>query len=49
MAVVGSSLGGFYATWLSTLMQYRTVFLNPALYPARDLVSYIGTQNFVGW
>ena len=45
MAVVGSSLGGFYATWLGSLMQCRTVLLNPAVHPARDLVSYIGTQT----
>jgi len=38
-------LGGFYATWLGALMQCRTVLLNPAVYPARDLVSYIGTQT----
>lgn len=45
MAVVGSSLGGFYATWLGALMQCRTVLLNPAVHPARDLVSFIGTQT----
>jgi predicted esterase YcpF (UPF0227 family) len=36
-AVIGSSLGGFYATWLGALMQCRTVLLNPAVDPARDL------------
>ena len=45
MAVIGSSLGGFYATWLGSLMQCKTVLLNPAVHPARDLVSYIGTQT----
>jgi predicted esterase YcpF (UPF0227 family) len=44
-AIMGSSLGGFYATWLGALMQSRTVLLNPAVHPARDLVSYIGTQT----
>jgi len=44
-AIMGSSLGGFYATWLGALMQCRTVLLNPAVHPARDLVSYIGTQT----
>jgi predicted esterase YcpF (UPF0227 family) len=44
-AVIGSSLGGFYATWLGALMRCRTVLLNPAVHPARDLVSYIGTQT----
>ena len=45
MAVMGSSLGGFYATWLGALMQCKTVLLNPAVHPARDLVGYIGTQT----
>jgi hypothetical protein len=45
MAVIGSSLGGFYATWLGALMRCRIVLLNPAVHPARDLVSYIGTQT----
>ena len=44
-AVIGSSLGGFYATWLGALMRCRTVLLNPAVHPARDLVAYIGTQT----
>lgn len=44
-AVLGSSLGGFYATWLGALMGCRTVLLNPAVHPARDLVAYIGTQT----
>jgi len=44
-AVIGSSLGGFYATWLGALMRCRTVLLNPAVDPARGLVSYIGTQT----
>ena len=44
-AVIGSSLGGFYAIWLGALMRCRTVLLNPAVHPARDLVAYIGTQT----
>ena len=44
-AVIGSSLGGFYATWLGALMRCRTVLLNPAVHPARDLLAYIGTQT----
>lgn len=43
-AVMGSSLGGFYATWLGAVMQCKTVLFNPAVHPARDLVGYIGTQ-----
>ena len=45
MAVVGSSLGGFYATWLGEHMQCKTVVLNPAVHPARDLTKYIGEQT----
>ncbi len=45
MAVVGSSLGGFYATWLAEQRGCRAVLLNPAVYPARDLEKYIGEQT----
>ncbi|MDQ2928940.1 MAG: YqiA/YcfP family alpha/beta fold hydrolase [Caldimonas sp.] len=42
MAVIGSSLGGFYATIVAERMACRAVVLNPAVDPARDLASYIG-------
>ncbi len=42
MAVVGSSLGGFYATWLAERLGCKAVLLNPAVHPARDLADYIG-------
>ncbi|QHE87806.1 YqiA/YcfP family alpha/beta fold hydrolase [Hydrogenophaga sp. BPS33] len=45
MAVVGSSLGGFYARWLSLALGCRAVLLNPAPFPARDLAHYIGEQT----
>lgn len=45
MAVVGSSLGGFYATWLAERRGCRAVVLNPAVDPARDLAGYIGEQS----
>ncbi len=45
MAVVGSSLGGFYATWLAVKRHCRAVLLNPAIDPARDLAKYIGEQR----
>lgn len=44
MAVVGSSLGGFYATRVAERRDCRAVLLNPAVYPARDLQKYIGAQ-----
>jgi uncharacterized protein len=43
MAVVGSSLGGFYATVIAERRGCRAVLLNPAVDPARDLEHYIGT------
>ncbi len=42
MAVVGSSLGGFYAHVLARQIACPVVLLNPAVYPARDLAGYIG-------
>jgi len=45
MAVVGSSLGGFYATRLALETGCRLALLNPAVHPARDLAKYIGEQT----
>ena len=40
--VIGSSLGGFYATVLAERIGCRAVLLNPAVDPARDLAQHIG-------
>ena len=45
MVVVGSSLGGFYATAVAERLGCRAVLLNPAVDPARDLSRYIGEQT----
>jgi len=45
MAVLGSSLGGFYATAVAEHLGCRAVVLNPAVNPARDLVRYVGDQT----
>ena len=45
MAVVGSSLGGFYATRVAAHTGCRAVLLNPAVNPGRDLARHIGTQT----
>ena len=45
MAVIGSSLGGFYATYVAAMTRCRAVLLNPAVDPARDLARYIGEQT----
>ena len=45
MAVVGSSLGGFYATFVAERTGCKAVLLNPAVDPARDLARHIGEQT----
>ncbi len=47
MAVIGSSLGGFYATVVAERLGCRAVLLNPAVEPARDLASAVGEST--GW
>lgn len=44
-AVIGSSLGGFYATCVAQATGCRAVVLNPAIDPARDLGRHIGEQT----
>jgi len=45
MAVVGSSLGGYYASWVAQQAACPSVLLNPAVNPARDLARHIGDQT----
>jgi predicted esterase YcpF (UPF0227 family) len=45
MAVLGSSLGGFYAARLAALKGCKAVLLNPAVDPARDLKRHLGPQT----
>lgn len=42
MAVIGSSLGGFYATWLAEQKGCKAVLLNPAIDPYSSLKNYVG-------
>jgi predicted esterase YcpF (UPF0227 family) len=44
-AVIGSSLGGFYATVLAERLGWPAVVINPAVEPARDLARHIGEQT----
>jgi predicted esterase YcpF (UPF0227 family) len=43
--LVGSSLGGFYATYLAEKHGLRAVLVNPAVRPQADLQSYLGEQR----
>ncbi len=43
--LVGSSLGGCYATRLAEECGCRAVLLNPAVFPARDLAGQVGPQT----
>ena len=45
MVVIGSSLGGFYATVLAEALGCRALLINPAVAPARDLAHHIGEQT----
>jgi predicted esterase YcpF (UPF0227 family) len=44
LAVIGSSLGGYYATWLAERSGCRAVLLNPAIRPYDDLRDHLGPQ-----
>ena len=44
-AVVGSSLGGFYATYLAEKFALRAVLINPAVRPYDLLIGEIGRQK----
>ncbi len=43
--LIGSSLGGFYATYLAERHDLRAVLINPALDPDVGLRGYLGTQQ----
>ena len=42
---IGSSLGGYYATWLAEKLDCRAVLINPATTPHVGLEAYLGTQK----
>jgi predicted esterase YcpF (UPF0227 family) len=45
LAIVGSSLGGYYATWLAEQFGCRAVLLNPAVDPLKDLDQHVGVTT----
>ncbi|HEX7648874.1 MAG TPA: YqiA/YcfP family alpha/beta fold hydrolase [Noviherbaspirillum sp.] len=45
VVLIGSSLGGYYATWLAEQIGCRAVLLNPAVKPPRDLEKYVGVTT----
>ncbi len=42
LAIIGSSLGGYYATWLAEKLACRAVLLNPAVTPLVSLEQHVG-------
>ena len=45
LTIIGSSLGGYYATWLAERLGCRAVLLNPAVHAARDLATQVGEHT----
>jgi predicted esterase YcpF (UPF0227 family) len=45
LTFVGSSLGGFYATYLAERHDAKAVLINPAIRPFESLAAYLGPQR----
>jgi predicted esterase YcpF (UPF0227 family) len=45
LTFIGSSLGGFYATYLAEKLDCRAVLINPAITPHLGLAAYLGVQK----
>jgi hypothetical protein len=47
VTLVGSSLGGFYATWLAEKYNLRAVLVNPAVVARLSLENFVGPQRWL--
>jgi predicted esterase YcpF (UPF0227 family) len=45
LAIIGSSLGGFYATWLAERFGCRAALVNPAVDPLANLERHVGVST----
>ncbi len=45
ITLIGSSLGGYYATFLAEKHGLKAVLINPAILPDRDLEQFLGPQR----
>jgi len=45
VTLIGSSLGGYYATWLAEQYDLKAIMVNPAVLAAMSLRDYVGTQQ----
>lgn len=45
LVLIGSSLGGYYATYLAEQNHCRAILVNPAVKPLRDLEKYVGVTT----
>lgn len=48
ICLIGSSLGGFYATWLAEKIGCKAVLLNPATHPWEVVRQHLGVQTIHG-